>query len=267
MSDDSLHDLLNRLGLAPAKADNDAAMLYRLGAYVEYLHSRIASLENDSLSGLYRREVGQELLTRHIRRRPFGAFILIDIDNLKRIHNALAFSMGDRAIRLVSESITACRRAEDLGVRWGGDELVIGLRADDRLSESVALRHAQSLIDRIRQALAERSNDNTGPIVTITAEAMIVRFSGADAAQSSECLTRAIDAAFSRIQDAKKIKAGVAIHSLLPLLPSESAADYRARLSALVSQKKWPKDIYPSFEAWVDAREAARLVLSAHAGT
>jgi len=133
---------LSRIGLGVIAGESEDKQLLRLSAYIEHLHAQLASLESDGLSGLYRREIGQAFLCRHIRNRAFGVFVLVDVDNLKSVHNAIAFSAGDRAIRLVSQAIHDCRRAEDIGVRWGGDEMVIGLRVDSAVSESAALKYA-----------------------------------------------------------------------------------------------------------------------------
>jgi len=75
--------------------------------------------------------------TRH--RAPL-ALILVDIDNLKVINDALGHSSGDRAIIWTAESLRNAMRVSDRSFRIGGDEFAVLLRGLDRASGLRAAR-------------------------------------------------------------------------------------------------------------------------------
>ncbi|MEO8182707.1 MAG: diguanylate cyclase [Deltaproteobacteria bacterium] len=75
--------------------------------------------------------------TRH--RAPL-ALILVDIDNLKIINDALGHSAGDRAIIWTAESLRNAMRCSDRSFRIGGDEFAVLLRGLDRSSGLRAAR-------------------------------------------------------------------------------------------------------------------------------
>jgi diguanylate cyclase (GGDEF)-like protein len=75
--------------------------------------------------------------TRH--RTPL-ALILVDIDNLKVINDALGHAAGDRAIIWTAESLRGAMRVSDRSFRIGGDEFAVLLRGLDRTSGMRAAR-------------------------------------------------------------------------------------------------------------------------------
>jgi diguanylate cyclase (GGDEF)-like protein len=62
------------------------------------------------------------------------ALLLVDIDNLKVINDALGHSSGDRAITWTAEGLRRTMRCSDQGFRIGGDEFAVLLRGLDRTS-------------------------------------------------------------------------------------------------------------------------------------
>jgi len=84
---------------------------------------RAAELEFDAMTGLLRREVGLERAAR-LSRRKVCAVVYVDLDALKQ-HNTIARSRGDWAIMIASAAVAGQCRASDIGIRLGGDELVL----------------------------------------------------------------------------------------------------------------------------------------------
>jgi diguanylate cyclase (GGDEF)-like protein len=74
------------------------------------------------------------------RHRAPLALILVDIDNLKVINDALGHSLGDRAIIWTAESLRNAMRCSDRSFRIGGDEFAVLLRGLDRASGLRAAR-------------------------------------------------------------------------------------------------------------------------------
>lgn len=110
----------------------------------ERLRSAEARATTDFMTGLgNRRQFDQELqremafTTRH--RLPL-ALLLVDIDNLKVINDALGHSSGDRAISWTADGLRRTMRCSDRGFRIGGDEFAVLLRGLDRASGVRAAR-------------------------------------------------------------------------------------------------------------------------------
>jgi diguanylate cyclase (GGDEF)-like protein len=110
----------------------------------ERLRSAEAQATTDFMTGLgNRRQFDQELqremafTTRH--HAPL-ALLLVDIDNLKIINDALGHSSGDRAISWTADGLRRSMRCSDRGFRIGGDEFAVLLRGLDRSSGLRAAR-------------------------------------------------------------------------------------------------------------------------------
>jgi diguanylate cyclase (GGDEF)-like protein len=104
----------------------------------ERLRNAEAQATTDFMTGLgNRRQFDQELqremafTTRH--HAPLS-LLLVDIDNLKVINDALGHASGDRAIRWTAEGLKRTMRCSDHGFRIGGDEFAVLLRGLDRQS-------------------------------------------------------------------------------------------------------------------------------------
>lgn len=120
----------------------------------QQLLERIERLERDAMTRLYRREVGEGLLERLPRKR-FGLLIMMDLDGLKALNTRGGHAEGDQAIQQMASAICGTLRAGDIGVRWGGDEFVIGLWLDG-LGDPDDL--GERMVERIRARL-HASND------------------------------------------------------------------------------------------------------------
>lgn len=88
----------------------------------------------DALTGVLNRQGLQEQLAGLVSgatRRDEDVFVVfVDVDGLKRANDARGHDFGDRVIVEVAEALRSTVRANDLVVRWGGDEfLVVGAGA------------------------------------------------------------------------------------------------------------------------------------------
>ncbi len=111
----------------------------------------------DPLTGLYNRRFLAEWLKLEIPRtlrthrlptalgsRPEALlFIMIDLDDLKRINDAFGHDAGDRVIQALAKLLESHARADDLAVRLGGDEFVLVIRLSDR-------SQASQVVERLR---------------------------------------------------------------------------------------------------------------------
>ncbi len=102
----------------------------------------------DPLTGLDNRRRFDLLLDRVDRGRLTAPLVLllVDVDHFKAINDAYSHAAGDRALREVARIVRAHCRAEDVPVRYAGDEFTVFLRGDLAVGREVA--------ERIRAAVA-----------------------------------------------------------------------------------------------------------------
>ncbi|MEH7176514.1 sensor domain-containing diguanylate cyclase [Neobacillus vireti] len=102
----------------------------------------------DHLTKLHSRNFLDENIQYSMKDDPEGTFILIDIDNFKEINDTFGHQVGDDVLIQVAKLIKENIRGNDVGARWGGEELAIylprvsideGLAIADRLVKTIAL--------------------------------------------------------------------------------------------------------------------------------
>ncbi|MBE2203098.1 MAG: EAL domain-containing protein [Chthoniobacterales bacterium] len=128
-----------RLAVAEA-AVKDIAERRRLENDLEFL------ADHDPLTKLFnRRRMGTavEEAVAAAREGRIGALLYIDLDNFKVVNDTLGHDAGDRLLLTVADILRATVRAEDVLVRFGGDEFVIILQdcpVSDALNIGESLR-------------------------------------------------------------------------------------------------------------------------------
>ncbi|WP_243386035.1 sensor domain-containing diguanylate cyclase [Bacillus kexueae] len=85
----------------------------------------------DQLTKLYSRKYLDESIQTSMKRDSRGVFILVDIDNFKRINDSYGHQVGDEVICQVARIIKTNIREGDIGARWGGEELAVYLPKAD----------------------------------------------------------------------------------------------------------------------------------------
>lgn len=84
-----------------------------------------AVAEHDPLTGAYNRAGGEMLIGGHVTTGHSGTFIILDIDNFKRVNDLYGHQAGDSALKHVAETLLASFRGSDIVMRIGGDEFVV----------------------------------------------------------------------------------------------------------------------------------------------
>lgn len=85
----------------------------------EELVNMVLELQRDSLTGVYKREILDNL------KRDNYAVCLIDINGLKVVNDTLGHDAGDNYIVEIVNTIQKLVRKDDIIVRYGGDEFLI----------------------------------------------------------------------------------------------------------------------------------------------
>ncbi|MCD5323878.1 MULTISPECIES: sensor domain-containing diguanylate cyclase [Pontibacillus] len=104
-------------------------------------------VSTDYLTKLYSRKHLDETIHKHFVKDRDGSFIIVDIDNFKKVNDTYGHQEGDRVIIEVSNLLK--REIENIGItaRWGGEELAIYLPEID-LDEAYEI--GEKLVNRVR---------------------------------------------------------------------------------------------------------------------
>ena len=106
----------------------------------------------DGLTGVYNRRWLDEMLPRLLQRSeqdelPFCA-LMIDVDHFKKFNDKYGHAEGDKALRIVADTLVKKVRPIDLVTRYGGEEFCVLLPETDLQSGIVAG-------ERLRKAIQE----------------------------------------------------------------------------------------------------------------
>ncbi len=138
-------------------------MLYQRWTY----EAKLVQLAiRDPLSGLYTRlymeEWGHSAIRVHERDPKAGfALILLDLDFFKQINDEHGHLTGDQIIRHIGDIIMRSVRGDDIGVRYGGEELAILAKCVDRAG-------AVALAERIRVNVERLAFQNGARKINVT---------------------------------------------------------------------------------------------------
>ncbi len=140
-------ELTSLRALALAKQEADTRRLARLSAKVNTLESRLAMVMaragRDPLTGLANRAAWDQRLAELAIQLQSGnsnfAVAMIDLDQFKRINDTLGHGAGDSALSSFGELCQQAFGADDLVVRYGGDEfaVLVGTPSLDHATEHV----------------------------------------------------------------------------------------------------------------------------------
>ncbi len=92
------------------------------------------------------------------------SLLLLDVDELKGINDALGHAFGHAALVHVANVLRESKREDDVAARWGGDEFALLMRGAD---EAAARRQADAILARLREAPARSEGAERRISVTI----------------------------------------------------------------------------------------------------
>lgn len=91
----------------------------------------------DAMTGLYTRRMGEITLNQQFAaaKRAGTSFsvLFLDIDHFKEINDLFGHDAGDNVLKIISKELKRMLRQQDIAVRWGGDEILIGLPNTDKV--------------------------------------------------------------------------------------------------------------------------------------
>ena len=118
---------------------------------------RLRQANTDSLTGLFNRRKGREIIEREIRRavrydRPLS-IIMLDLDHFKDINDRNGHLAGDRVLRSVAQTVQEHMRNMDILTRWGGEEFIV-------VSVETDQAEARQVAERLRAAIEGSPHQN-----------------------------------------------------------------------------------------------------------
>ncbi|MFQ3542483.1 diguanylate cyclase [Halobacillus rhizosphaerae] len=111
----------------------------------------------DYLTKLHSRNYLDKCMDKYLEQDELGHFILIDIDNFKKVNDTYGHQVGDAVITQVAQSIKKIVGEQGLAARWGGEELAVYL-------PSLSIEKAYEMTDYIREEISVVTN----PSVTVS---------------------------------------------------------------------------------------------------
>jgi two-component system cell cycle response regulator len=149
----------------------------------------------DPLTGLY----NQRYLSRHLRALMQSsqgwqlAVLMMDVDHFKLVNDHHGHAAGDRALRLIADTLRTNTRVFDSLARYGGEEFVVVMPGTSPLE-------AEAAAERLRAAVEDIAFDTLSGIkMPLTVSVGVACTDGAEA--TPEALLQAADAA---LYDAKR---------------------------------------------------------------
>lgn len=115
-------------------------------------------VDRDHLTKLFARSYLDKYVEKSLSTDDSGMFLLIDIDNFKRVNDTYGHQVGDEVLVQIGEQLERTIGTRGICARWGGEEMSVYV---PNVLEYEALSIAQQVVDIIPQS--------TNPKVTISA--------------------------------------------------------------------------------------------------
>jgi diguanylate cyclase (GGDEF)-like protein len=156
-----MHDEALQQGQAKSRSE-DVVLRALMSEIYDHLNVFIRSIQRsqnrlrklatrDLLTGLYNRNYFNETIVRDIQKAERNneklSFLLIDIDDFKRINDEYGHLHGDGVIKACAGILRNSVRKSDFLCRYGGDEFVIVTPMSDCEANEALLERIQELLD------------------------------------------------------------------------------------------------------------------------
>ncbi len=164
--------------------DNDSKLKERLSELeseteelrVKMLDAHHLALQ-DSVTGLPNRTAYEERMAQeYIRWKRFGeplSMLVWDIDDFKSVNDRFGHQAGDKALKVIANTLKKRLRESDFIARYGGEEFVCLLSGTDK---EAALKVAEEM----RESVAKSGFHTGSKAIVLTASCGISAFSGDD---------------------------------------------------------------------------------------
>ena len=149
---------------------------------MESFVSQNAADDIDLTTGVLRRAVGEAAIAKALQEES-GCFVLLDMDNLKKINDTNGHPAGDRALKLVGDTLAA-NSENGICCRLGGDEFVLLMKNVSQEEAEARIRKILDEFDAKKNADVEITDASlsAGAVMCTPADTYAAVFSKADKA-------------------------------------------------------------------------------------
>jgi len=149
----------------------------RIGDLERALSEARAAAHTDALTGALNRhgfaEAYQREAARAHRKHSPLALALIDLDDFKRLNDALGHQVGDEALVHLVKVLRTALRPSDILCRFGGEEFVLLLPETALSQAETALSQAATAISRFQRQLAAQAIPGKDIVLTFSAGVVV----------------------------------------------------------------------------------------------
>ncbi|MFJ7950321.1 sensor domain-containing diguanylate cyclase [Lysinibacillus sp. NPDC096418] len=115
-------------------------------------------VDRDHLTKLFARNYLDRYVVKSLEKDDSGMFLLIDIDNFKRVNDTYGHQVGDKVLVQIASQLKKTVGSKGICARWGGEEMSVYV---PNIDEEAAIQFAEDLVKLIPT--------KTDPQVTISA--------------------------------------------------------------------------------------------------
>jgi diguanylate cyclase len=161
--------LLNAIGQSQIQHKSLSSELHKASEEVSQLKQKLEESRQeaiiDTLTGLLNRR-GCDQRLQELSLDNTHSSIVIDIDHFKKVNDSFGHSIGDKVIQLVAKIIKEQVSADDIPVRYGGEEFVVVL---SNKSQEIAFKVAENIRAAISTLkLVQRQSNTQLPPITVS---------------------------------------------------------------------------------------------------
>jgi diguanylate cyclase len=197
---DVIDDMVRANHSLKSKLDSAESRLQEQAVEIE---AHISRSLTDALTGLPNRREFNERLEQRMgawqRRKEAFSLLLLDVDHFKRLNDQHGHLVGDRVLAGIGRGLRAALRREDSVARYGGEEFAV-------LLPSTSLEQAQTVAQKVREAIARIVLEHNGHRITVTASGGLAMIGDKE---ESESLIQRADAALYAAKAAGRNRAFV----------------------------------------------------------
>ncbi|MFS0574846.1 sensor domain-containing diguanylate cyclase [Sporosarcina sp. 179-K 3D1 HS] len=114
-------------------------------------------VDKDNLTKLYTRSYLDKVIERSMAHDKKGVFLMIDVDNFKKVNDTYGHAIGDKVLRNISRTVLTEVGENGFAARWGGEEMAIYFPSEDAAG-------GQALADQLLRLIP----NSTEPSVTVS---------------------------------------------------------------------------------------------------
>ena len=105
--------------------------------------------EHDDLTNIFNRGGGDERISELMSTKTKGAFIILDIDDFKKVNDTYGHAFGDEVLIRLSNTLSEHFRITDVVMRLGGDEFAIFARG--LTNKEMCMEKLSGLLEAVKE--------------------------------------------------------------------------------------------------------------------